>query len=439
MPLLLQAAGDVDRPDETLRRLLILLEAVARRIAYVSLLVESPIALSQLVRLSAASPWIAGLLSRYPLLLDELLDPRRLYSPLHRKELEAELDSLIESPDPDDLEHQMERLRQFAQSNILRVASADITGAIPLMVVSDFLTEIVEVVLGRVVRLAWGHLSAKHGVPARVLGGKTGFAVVAYGKLGGIELGYGSDLDLVFLNGSEDHAAHTDGKRPLANDVFYTRLAQRIIHILNTQTPSGALYEVDMRLRPNGASGMLVSSLNAFDEYQHHQAWVWEHQALLRARVLAGDPAVARRFEEIRRDVLVQAREPGALRAEVSRMRARMRTELIQKAPGRFDLKQGLGGIADIEFMVQYLVLRWAHDHPDLLDFTDNVRLLEGLSRNRLLEGVAAEELANAYRAFRAAYHRNALQDQPGLVSDGLLMDERQKVAEIWRDLMEPG
>jgi glutamate-ammonia-ligase adenylyltransferase len=439
MPLLLLAAGGVDRPDETLRRLLILLEAVARRIAYVSLLVESPIALSQLVRLSAASPWIAGLLSRYPLLLDELLDPRRLYSPLHRKELEAELDSLIESPDPEDLEHQMERLRQFAQSNILRVASADITGAIPLMVVSDFLTEIAEVVLGRVVRLAWAHLSARHGVPARVLGGKTGFAVVAYGKLGGIELGYGSDLDLVFLNGGEDHAAHTDGKRPLANDVFYTRLAQRIIHILNTQTPSGALYEVDMRLRPNGASGMLVSSLDAFDEYQRHQAWVWEHQALIRARVVAGDSAVSRRFEEIRREVLAQAREPEALRAEVTRMRARMRTELIQSTAGRFDLKQGLGGIADIEFMVQYFVLRWAHEYPDLLDFTDNVRLLEGLSRNRLLEGAAAEELANAYRAFRAAYHRNALQEQPGLVSDGMLMDERRRVAEIWRDLMEPG
>ena len=439
MPLLLQAAGEVDRPDETLRRLLMLLEAVARRIAYVSLLVENPIVLSQLVRLSAASPWIAGLLSRYPLLLDELLDPRRLYSPLHRRELEAELDSLLESQEQGDLEHQMERLRQFAQSNILRVASADITGAIPLMVVSDYLTEIAEVVLGRVLQLGWDHLSARHGIPTGIPGEGTGFAVVGYGKLGGIELGYGSDLDLVFLNGSEGRQSRTDGESSLANDVFYTRLAQRMIHMLSTQTPSGVLYEVDMRLRPNGASGMLVSSLGAFEEYQRHQAWVWEHQALLRARVVAGDPEVRRRFEEIRRAVLARPREPDALRGEVARMRGRMRAELIDRTPGRFDLKQGSGGIADIEFMVQYSVLRWAHEYPDLLDFTDNIRLLEGLSRNRLLGGAMADELADAYRTFRAAYHRNALQDQPGLVADDQLTDERRRVAEIWRDLMEPG
>lgn len=437
MPMLLQAAGGVENPGVALDRLVVLLEAVVQRIVYVSLLVEHPIALSQLVRLSAASLWIARLLSRYPLLLDELLDPRRLYSPLRRKELELELATLMGSLDVGDLELQMERLRQFAQSNLLRVASADITRIIPLRVVSDYLTEIAEVVLNRVLDLALAHVRTRHGSPQRVRGGGTGFAVIGYGKLGGFELGYGSDLDLVFLHGSQDITACTDGVRPVANDVFYTRLAHRLIHILSTQTPSGILYEVDMRLRPNGASGMLVSPLRAFEEYQRREAWTWEHQALIRARFVAGDAAIGQRFDAIRRSVLAKERDPQKLRAEVREMRGRMRDELIRHQAGRFDLKQGTGGIADIEFMVQYSILRWAHEYPDLLEYPDNLRLLEGLSRHRLLEGETASELATTYQVFRAAYHRNVLQDGPGLVPEEKLEAEREMVIEIWQELME--
>jgi len=437
MPLLLETVGRLESPGEALGRLIGILEAIVRRTAYLALLVENPTALSQLVRLSSVSPWINRLLTRYPLLLDELLDPRRLYSPLHRGGLEEELESLLSHIDPEDLEQQMERLRQFAQSNILRVASADITGAIPLMVVSDYLTNIAEVVLERVVDLAWKHMVRRHGRPTQVVGDTSGFAVIGYGKLGGIELGYGSDLDLVFLHGSRELSASTEGPQPVGNDVFYARLGRRIIHFLNTQTPSGVLYEVDMRLRPNGSSGMLVSSLAAFSSYQHEDAWTWEHQALVRARPVAGDPAVRRRFDEIRRAVLSRERDPEKLRNEVREMRERMRRELDKTGNGKFDLKQGRGGIADIEFMVQFLVLRSSNAFPGLLDFTDNIRLLEGLARHGRLDGSTAERLADAFRAFRAANHRNALKDAPGLVADSALGEERRLVEKTWHTLME--
>ncbi|MGD8308077.1 MAG: bifunctional [glutamate--ammonia ligase]-adenylyl-L-tyrosine phosphorylase/[glutamate--ammonia-ligase] adenylyltransferase, partial [Chromatiales bacterium] len=437
MPLLLEAVGSAENPNATLERVLGLLEAVARRTAYLALLVESPMALSQLVKLSSASSWIARQLTRHPLLLDELLDPRRLYAPQRRDALESELETFLGRASPDDLEQQMERLRQFTQSNVLRVAAADIGGVIPLMVVSDYLTEIAEVVVARVLEQAWHDLTPRHGRPAGVLGQDTGFAVVGYGKLGGIELGYGSDLDLVFLHGSRDAGAMTDGARALANDVFYARLGQRMIHILTARTPSGVLYEVDMRLRPNGGAGLLVSSLDAFSDYQSGSAWTWEHQALIRARAVAGDAVVCARFEEIRRDILCRERDPEALRRDVREMRDKMRNQLDKSGPGVLDLKQGPGGIADIEFMVQFSVLRWAHEFPDLVDVPDNIRLLEGLARHRLLEGDAAQRLADAYRAFRAVSHRQTLQELPGLMPEDQLAEERGWVRTAWSAIME--
>ncbi|MEN8175994.1 MAG: bifunctional glutamine synthetase adenylyltransferase/deadenyltransferase, partial [Pseudomonadota bacterium] len=336
-----------------------------------------------------------------------------------------------------DLEQEMERLRQFANINRLRVAAADVTGVIPLMVVSDYLTEIAEVVLDHCVRLAWRDLVAKHGRPGGV-GADSGFAVIGYGKMGGIELGYGSDLDLVFLHQDAGGPAQTDGDRPLDNAVFYARLGRRIVHILTTRTPSGLLYEVDMRLRPNGNAGLLVSSLNAFDHYQHHSAWTWEHQALIRARFICGDPQVAARFEAVRREVLSKPREEAVLRSDVVEMREKMRASLDRSDAAYFDLKQGRGGMADIEFIVQYLVLRWASDFPDLLRWTDNVRLLETLGALDLLPGVAAEQLTNMYKVLRSAFHRNALREQPGLVAADQMLAERELVAEMWRETLLP-
>ncbi len=432
MPLVLEAVAQVDAESPVLARVLGLLESIARRTAYIALLVENPIALSQLVRLSGMSPWIAGLLTRHPILLDELLDPRRLYSPLKRSDLESELAAQLAGLEEDDLENQMERLRLFAQSNLLRVAAADITEQIPLMVVSDYLTEIAETVIARVLQLAWQVVARRHGSPPGLEEGETGLAVVGYGKLGGIELGYGSDLDMVFLHGIDDRFAVTNGEKPIAVDVFYARIAQRMIHLFTTRTPAGILYEVDMRLRPNGNSGMMVSSMKAFETYQAQNAWTWEHQALIRARVVAGDARVDARFEAARRKVLAEIRDPQKLRAEVAKMREKMRGQLDKSKAGQFDLKQGFGGIVDIEFMVQYWVLRWAHKHPDLLGWTDNIRLLETLSGLDLLSGDTALRLMDAYRAFRAAYHRSALHDRPALVDDAQLVSERGLVRELW-------
>ena len=441
MPLLLGAVGGAAEPTECLRRLVPLLETVSRRSAYIALLVENPMALSQLVRLVSASVWIALRLSQYPLLLDELLDPRVLYRPPGRAGLGAELAARMEAIDAGDLEQQMEALRHFKRANVLRVAAADVVGALPLMVVSDHLTWIAEAVLVAVHRLAWDELVARHGVPHCTADGarrEAGFGIVAYGKLGGIELGYVSDLDVVFLHDSEGEQQLTDGAKPLENAVFFTRMAQRVIHILTTLTASGELYPVDTRLRPSGASGLMVSSLAAFAAYQQAEAWTWERQALVRARPVAGSPAVAERFARVRAEVLGAPRDAAALRAEVREMRERMRDQLAASEPGAFDLKQDPGGIADIEFMVQYGTLAWAHDHPALLAWPDNIRLLETLGREGLLPQAEADLLADAYRAFRAEGHRCALQDRPAVVApDAELARYRDGVLEAWRRLME--
>lgn len=439
MPLVLAAVAATQNPSRTLGRILDLLETVARRSAYLALLVENPMALSQLVKLCEASPWIAEYLNSYPALLDELLDPRNLYQPLDKGELEQALDRLLGHVSAEDLEQQMEALRRFKQVNILRVAAADVTASTPLMVVSDHLTWIAEVVLARVLRIAWQHMSSRHGSPECRIGNKpcdSGFSMVAYGKLGGIELGYGSDLDLVFIHaGDED--ARTHGHSPLEAGVWFARLAQRIIHILNTPTPSGVLYEVDTRLRPSGASGLLVSSLSAFQDYQLKEAWTWEHQALVRARVVAGDPLLEQAFNKLRQKVLTRDRDPVVLRQEIRDMRARMRQELASHQSGIFDLKQGLGGIADIEFMVQYGVLLGASKHPQLLGWTDNIRLLETLANTGYLSNDDADLLSDAYRTYRAAAHRMTLQEEPAHVDEDMYQDERVAVSRIWHKLME--
>jgi glutamate-ammonia-ligase adenylyltransferase len=375
-------------------------------------------------------------------LLDELLDPRTLYAPLTRAALEAELAAELARIDSEDLEQQMEALRHFQQANVLRVAAADVAGVYPLMVVSDHLTEIAEVAVGAALRLAREHLVTRHGTPRCRIDGELvepGFAIIGYGKLGGIELGYGSDLDLVFLHGSEGEELGTQGTKPIDNTVFFARLGQRIIHMLTAHTPAGVLYEVDMRLRPSGASGMLVSSAAAFAEYQRHDAWTWEHQALVRARVLVGDPSLVERFTAIRREVLGRQREGTQLRREVREMRERMRAELGQRQTDRFDLKQDAGGIADIEFMVQYGVLAWAHTYPQLLTFTDNIRLLEGFARAGLMSAADADLLSDIYRAYRAKVHQLTLLKEPAVVEAQAYADKRAAVLRLWNILLESG
>lgn len=434
MPLLIGAIGRSSQPETTLGRVLHLVEAVARRSIYLALLADHPMALSQLVRLCAASPWLAEYLTRHPVLLDELLDARSLYAPPDASGVAAEMVRRI--AETEDLERRMDVLRQVQQVNLLRIAAADLGGQLPLMRVSDKLTELAEVVLRQVLLLAWAEMTARHGRP-REAGRVVQFAIVAYGKLGGIELGYGSDLDLVFLHDGSATGGMTDGARSIDNATFFARLAQRMVHWLTAPTAAGRLYEIDTRLRPSGRSGLLVSSLAGFADYQRHHAWTWEHQALVRARVVAGPPSLTAQFAAIRAEVLGSPRAPEALRAEIRDMRARMREALDKTAPGYWDVKHSPGGITDIEFMVQYLVLRHGHDHPALLRWTDNIRLLETLERLDLLSTAAAATLSDCYRSLRQRIHVLSLQQTETVVADAELAAERAQVRDLWRQLLE--
>lgn len=434
MPLLIGAISQIaEQPTKTLHRIVNLLEAMARRSAYVALLVENPMAMSQLVRLFAYSPWIASFVAKYPIVLDELLDPRTLYAPPGRDDLGEELrQQLLRIPE-DDLEQLMEVLRHYKHNNVFRVAAADVADALPLMEVSDHLTWIAEQVLQATLSIVWHDLTQKHGLPQQA---GMGFVVVAYGKLGGIELGYGSDLDVIFLH-SDEGFAETDGQKVLERPVFYARLVQRLFHIFSTRTASGQLYEIDTRLRPSGSSGLLVSSLSAYEDYQREDAWTWEHQALVRARVVAGDQILAKEFARVRHEILTQSRDQQALRQSVKEMREKMRTQLGSKNSDQFDLKQDRGGIADIEFMVQYGVLAWASEYPQLCEFTDNIRLLESFSKAGLMTSTDTEALCEAYSTYRKEVHRLTLQEQPATVAEGVFKQERQVVEKIWQKIME--
>ena len=448
IPRLLAQAVEHANPDLVLERVLPLVEAVARRSAYLVLLTENPDALRRLLTLCAASPWIAEQITRFPLLLDELLNEGRLFKPPLAPELAAELRERLTRIPEDDLEQQMEALRNFKLAHRLRVAASEIAGSLPLMKVSDYLTWLAEAILEQVLALAWRQTVAKYGTPQRTDGSlcDPGFIIVGYGKVGGIELGHGSDLDLVFIHDGDPNA-ETDGAKPIDSAQFFTRLGQRIIHLLTAQTNSGQLYEVDMRLRPSGASGLLVSSLGAFERYQQNEAWTWEHQALVRARVLVGCKQVGTAFEQVRAKVLGRERDLPTLRLEVSEMRAKMRDNLGTRITAAglgenafqptvpFDLKQDAGGIVDIEFMVQYAALAWAWEYPQLLRYTDNIRILEGLEQAGLMPAADASLLREAYKAFRAVAHRQALQKEAGVVTGDQFVVERQHVRRIWSEL----
>ena len=442
IPLLLNKIKECELPSSTLARISKLIKAISRRSAYVLLLLENPSALEQLIQLSQASPWIADQLADQPSLLDELLNQQALYSPPTRTELEDELRRIMLRIPEDDIEEQMESLRYFRSSHALRVAASEITGILPLMKVSDYLTHIAEVILNQVLQLCWKQMTQKHGYPDGIESDLPHFAIVAYGKMGGWEMSHGSDLDLVFIhnasiNGSTNGAVYK--KREIDNQTFYMRLGQKIIHMLDTKTPSGQLYEVDMRLRPSGNSGLLVASLSSFEKYQQQSAWTWEHQALVRARVVAGAPALGDAFNEIRENILCQPRNVEKLKKDVIDMRIKMRDHLgsdkNNQGTHNFHIKQDPGGIVDIEFMVQYAVLAWSHTDPTLVTYTDNIRILENLARSELLQAQEAEQLTETYKTYRSFGHRLTLQQQPNLVEAELFSAERLTVTKIWARL----
>jgi len=434
VPRLVKKAGRASDAQAVLNRLMDLVITIERRTTYLALLIENKAALDTLIVLARKSPWIISFLSLHPALLDELMHPATLYSPPNRDALEREMARRMDRTPRGDQEFLLEELNMFRQVNTLRVAAADVSGNYPLMKVSDHLTYIAEIVLAQVLESAWDIVTDKYGLPEGIPdrgiagGSGCGFAIAAYGKVGGLEMGYKSDLDLVFLF-EADHGYTQGGGRSIETVRFYSNLGQRIIHALTMHTSAGTLYGADMRLRPGGDSGTIVSHMEAFEDYLENQAWTWEHQALIRARPVAGDPALFERFHQIREKVLNRERDPKILRTEVGEMREKVRKQRLEYEPGIFDLKQSPGGIVDIEFLVQYLVLRHAGDYPDITVWTDNIRLMEGLSVEGLISGEESQTLQEAYVSMRRVMHRLTLQEKPLTVEEDLFKDTAKTVA----------
>ncbi len=434
MPLLVEQVAASNRPALALERTLTIVESILRRSAYLSLLNENRSALERLVDLCGRSHYIAEQISRFPVLLDELLDPRLYTEAVTRADLFRELGERLTGED-DDPENRMRAIGQFQRSTMFRIAVADFNGRLPIMKVSDGLTWLAETVLEEALRVAWSDLAARHGVPRYEINGvsrEAGFGIIGYGKLGGLELSYSSDLDIVFLHDSCGTRQVTDGEKPLDNGLFFGRLVRRLMHFLTTQTGSGELYEIDMRLRPDGRRGLLVSSTDAFERYQEENAWTWEHQALLRARAVAGSAEIAEEFERIRRETLMNRVRRDTLRDDVIKMRQRMRKELDRSDKGHFDLKNGRGGIGDIEFLVQYLVLDQAAAHPDVVFYSDNIRQLDALTAAGCLEQDVGDALQDAYRDYRLRQHHLVLDDRQPLVAADEFKGQREIVVKTW-------
>ena len=435
IPLVAEISGEQTQPEITLQRLISLITAIEQRTCYLSLLLENPAAITTLATLATQSPWIISFLSQHPALLDELLDPATLYKPPDHPSLERDLAHRMAPIPPDDFEFQLEELCLFKLTSTLRVAAADISGDYPLMKVSDALTDIAETVLQQVLSIAWQQTSRRYGEPSGIdpaPGTTPGFAAIAYGKLGGIELGYKSDLDLVFVHSESE--GHTTGKsRSIENMRFYTLLGQRIISMLTMHTPAGTLYKPDMRLRPSGQAGMIVSHIDAFCEYMEIQAWAWEHQAIIRARPVAGDPLLWKQFNEIRQRVMEIRRDTPALQKEIREMRELMKKKRLDSLSQGFDIKQGEGGIVDIEFLVQFLTLNHAWNHPALIQWTDNIRLIETLEKENILSSLQARNLRETYIVLRKTLHRLDLQEKMEQVSPSRFQDQTRMVSELFQ------
>ena len=415
-----------------LRRLLSIVEAIGGRTAYLALLNENSQALARLIQICGLGDYLARQVAAHPLLLDELLDSRVFDTLPDRAQFEQELAARLEHAGGDD-EQRVDALRQFRRAATFRVATLDLTGRLPLMQVSDRLTDVAELIVEKALALAWQHTVARYGEPgARI-------AIIGYGKLGGMELGYASDLDLVFLHDSAGDRQSTTGPKAVENEVFFLRLAQRLVHLLTVHTAAGRLYEVDVRLRPSGKGGLAFTQIGAFEDYQRREAWTWEHQALLHSRWVAGDAGLGVQFACIRRSVLMESVKRETLRDDIVAMRERMRAGHGVTREGHFDLKQDRGGIADIEFLAQYWVLRDVHRYPPLAEFADTIRHLESVGSAALVDHRVIDRLVDAYRAYRQAAHHLSLEQRPPIVDAGAYGAMRAQVAAIWDQVMVAG
>jgi len=409
MPALLNAASQSAQPDAALRRVLGLLQSILRRTSYLALLDEQPSALTRLVNVLSRSALLAERLVGFPLLLDELLDTR-IGGPLpDAAAMRTACQATLEIDDP---EAALRELNERRLALSFRIALATLDGRQPACDSTRQLAELAEAVVLTVEAMARRQLRDAHG---EVPGGA--FAIIGYGSLGGCELGFGSDLDLVFLYDHPPQAEMSDGARPLDSGRWFARIAQKLIALLGAQTGAGRLFDTDVRLRPDGGKGALVSSLASYDEYQRERAWTWEHQALVRARAVAGDASLCAAFERVRAETLMRARDPAQLRDDVLKMRARMRTELDRSDATRFDLKQGEGGLVDLEFLLQYGVLAQAAAQPALLEPRDTPGLIDALASIGWLTAAAAESLHQAHAALLEAGLACTLDRRPRLTA----------------------
>ncbi|WP_455648047.1 bifunctional [glutamate--ammonia ligase]-adenylyl-L-tyrosine phosphorylase/[glutamate--ammonia-ligase] adenylyltransferase [Lonepinella koalarum] len=419
-----------------LPRMLNIVEQILSRTTYLELLLENPQVLTQLLTLCSQSNMIAEQVARHPILLDELLDQKSLQNPPHFEQYPTELQQYLLRLPPDDEEQIIYALRQFKQATLLRIAAADILGVLPIMKVSDHLTYLAEAIITAVVNLAWQQVTARFGRPAHLSDNEKGFIVVGYGKLGGIELGYKSDLDLVFLyDGIQGQTE--GGKKSVDNFQFYLRLAQKIVSIFSMNTSAGVLYEVDLRLRPSGDAGLLCNSFAAFKKYQQNDAWTWEHQSLVRTRAVYGEPKLRQQFEQIRTDILATPRDLQKLKTDVLEMRAKMYQHLANHNPAKFSIKTDQGGITDIEFIAQYLVLANAPNNAALAYWSDNVRIFERMAEFQVISLETAEQLKHCYTSLRNRIHHLNLLGEKTVVDGSEFSEVRLFIQQIWKELFK--
>jgi glutamate-ammonia-ligase adenylyltransferase len=418
LPLIAKTAAGaaVGSPSATLGRLLDFFEAIARRSAYLSLLTEYPHTLERVIRMMYASGWAATFLTKHPLVLDELLDDRVRGAAPDCAALAAELRAQLTEA-AGDTERQMDILREAHHAQLFRLLAQDLAGELSVERLADYLSALADTICAATIDAAWNTIATRHREVPR-------FAVIAYGKLGGKELGYVSDLDVIFLFDDDDQEAPGN----------YAKLAQRFITWMTAHTSAGILFDIDTALRPDGASGMLVSSVAAFERYQDSSAWVWEHQALTRARFGAGDAAIGARFEAIRERVLRKDRGAQAdeLKSEVLKMRKKMRDAYPNRG-ALFDLKHDEGGMIDIEFIVQYLVLRHAAQYPQLTNNFGNIALLKTCEELGLIEAGLGVAVGDAYRDMRRLQHQLRLQGQDNArIEPALVEAHAAQVKRLW-------
>lgn len=451
IPQLICHIQQTKQAEFVLERVLHVFKKITTRTAYLELLFENEGALKQLIHLCKASRWVTDFIAKSPILLDELIDPRLLHNPTQINAYGDELrESMLRIPE-DDLEAQMDGLRLFKQTQQLRIAAADISEVLNVAQVSQHLTALAQAIIAEVINIGWQQVINRFGTPKSLVNSTDntescnqnvfhdkGIAVIAYGKMGGNELSYGSDLDLVFVHNSpkgDETTGLVNGDKSIPSSQFYMKLVQRVMHIFNTRMSSGLLYELDMRLRPSGNSGVLAIHINTFAQYQCEDAWTWEHQALVRARIVYGNSVIEHRFDEIRQKILSDIRDLDKLKDDVNNMREKMRNHLNKSTNELFDIKQGNGGLVDIEFLAQYLVLGYSHTNKRLSEQCDNLSIFKQLVNLEIITEPEQQLLANSYQQLRGLGHKATLQNEPALVSHHLLT-ERDKVMSLWQKLL---